>query len=201
MINSISPIIPNKKIDYIFYKATEALNKLKYLIFQSKKIDPNALNLFIIAQTALNNGNSFLAYNLANSASKLILPDINISNQKNFNSFNTKHEVQNDFQPKKSDKHLYKDVSNDVGVSFTYPSYLTASQSFIAVPAHEAEHVARSVSEAVLNGEQILVTVSYKVRYDPQTGVAYLAGGATRTYKYPKMFKEEIQGTFIDIYV
>ncbi len=80
-------------------------------------------------------------------------------------------------------KHTYKDVSNDAGVSFTYPSTLTGPQSFLAVPAHEAEHVGRRVSEAALKGERILVTVSYRVRYDPRTGQPYIAGGTTRTVK------------------
>jgi hypothetical protein len=99
-------------------------------------------------------------------------------------------------------KHMYKDVSNDIGVSFTYPSSLTGPESFLAVPAHEGEHVARAVSEAVLKGEKVLVTVSYSIDYDPVTGEPYMSGGLTRITKFAHYEKKPPEnGKFVDTYI
>ena len=58
------------------------------------------------------------------------------------------------------------------------------------------------MSEAVLNGERVMVLVSYKVRYDLRTGQPYLAGGTTRTIKLSNHSRDEADcGTLVDLYV
>jgi hypothetical protein len=84
----------------------------------------------------------------------------------------------------------------------TYESSLSGPQSFLAVPAHEAEHVGRRVSEAVLNGERIWVIVSYRIRYDPETGQPYMAGGTTRTIKFTHDRRHDAYlGTNVNLYI
>jgi hypothetical protein len=154
-------------------QAGDALRRAKALLFgkASGTVNPRAMNLMFMAQTALKNGNAAAAENFARAAVRVLRPEKSLG------------KPPPPLQPPEAVKHTYKDVSHDAGVSFTYPSSLTGPQSFLAVPAHEAEHVGRRVSEAVLKGERILVTVSYRVRYDPRTGQPYIAGGTTRTVK------------------
>jgi len=219
MIDSVSPAgainypyyspVPDLK-QYSSDQATNpAVEKAKALLYRSDsgQLDPRALNLMFMAETALKNGNTAAAENFANKAMQILKPkqDIDIKG-KDAPQKAKPIAIDNDnrapVEKPKQVKHTYQDVSSDVGVSFTYASRLTGPQSFIAVPAHEAEHVARRVSEAVFNGERILVLVSYKVRYDPRTGQPYLAGGTTRAIKLSNHSRDEAAcGTLVDLYV
>ncbi len=179
--------------------AERKLEKAKSMLYQkSMQNNSRAANFIFMAQTALKNGNSAAADNFTSRAMQIINPikDIEI---------NFTPPVDNNPQimdrPEHTE-HNYQDVSSDSGVSFSYPAKLTGPQSFIAVPAHEAQHVSRRISEAVLSGERIHVSVSYKIRYDPNTGEAYMAGGITRTIKYSKYEKaENTPGSHINLYM
>jgi hypothetical protein len=204
-------------------QAGDALRRAKALLFgkASGTVNPRAMNLMFMAQTALKNGNAAAAENFARAAVRVLRPEKSLGKPPEKPGARPpgspagnsplqppeqapvqgplqspeqlpgeaptqqpqKQAPPPPLQPPEAVKHTYKDVSHDAGVSFTYPSSLTGPQSFLAVPAHEAEHVGRRVSEAVLKGERILVTVSYRVRYDPRTGQPYIAGGTTRTVK------------------
>lgn len=161
-----------------------------------------AMNLIQMAEMALKNGNIVSANNFAQKVVQMLLPgdphnpgetEIRLPEPEK-----TGHEV---IIPgnRKHTEHTYQDVSNDPGVSFTYPGRLTGPESFLAVPAHEYEHVRRSLREAILNGERVLVFASYKVRYDPATGEPYMAGGVTRTIKIPDIPAPE-KGKAVDTY-
>jgi hypothetical protein len=169
--------------------ANEILERAKSLINREKAKSGNfqATNLIFMAENALKNGNANAAINFANKAMGFFNKD---------EKTKTDFEIPKDSQKKeravpgkegKKSSHMYKDVSNDPGVSFAYASSLSGAQSFLAVPAHEGEHVGRAVSEAVMKGERVDVYVSYSVRYDPMTGEAYMAGGLTTVVKHPKV--------------
>lgn len=191
---------------------SEVLKKAKALLYQAgmKNPDQRALNLIVMAENALKNGNPVAADNFANRAIRFINPDIqlklnqpenNISAEKYFKPENYSSQKIEVKEKPKPTTHMYKDVSNDAGVSFTYPSSLTGPESFLAVPAHEGEHVARAVSDAVLKGEKVLVTVSYRINYDPVTGEPYMSGGLTRITKFAHYEKKPPEnGKFIDTY-
>lgn len=189
----------NKTIDP---SVSDDLQRAKAMLFQETAgiIDPRALNLINMAEAAIKNGNSFAAKNFAGKAVKMLapktMPDLKPEELK------PKPVKKNIEKKAESSTHMYQDVSGDAGVSFTYPAPLTAAQSFIAVPAHEAQHVGRRISEAVLNGDRVLVYVAYKVRYDPNTGEAYMAGGVTRSITYSHKNKADaFCGSYVDLYV
>ncbi|MBN1799533.1 MAG: hypothetical protein JW822_13240 [Spirochaetales bacterium] len=200
------PGLANYRPDHI---TDDTIQKAKALIFQSAKaqIDPRALNFMYMAETALKNGNMAAARNFAQKAMHILKPeqdvyrkDKKLSREQKSIKIDNNH--QEPVEKPKQVKHTYQDVSNDVGVSFTYPAKLTGAQSFIAVPAHEAEHVGRRVSEAVLNGERVMILVSYKIRYDARTGQPYVAGGTTRAIKISDHKRTDVQkGTYFDAYV
>jgi hypothetical protein len=192
--------------------ANDNLKKAKAILYREglNQSDYRAINLILMAENALKNGNAGAADNFASRAVKLLEP----ANETVQNPDLQKQKIPENFIPdKKSNEntktaesskpatHMYQDVSSDAGVSFSYAAPLTGPQSFIAVPAHEAEHVGRRVSEAVLNGEQIMVSVSYSVKYDPRTGEPYMAGGVTRTVTLSHYKRSEAScGAYIDIY-
>jgi hypothetical protein len=182
--------------------ADMTLKRAKAMLSQMKStLDySSAINMISIAETALKNGNDSTAANFANKAIQILVPGNNTDNVRIFKNNSIKEKPIIDL-PKKEITRLYKDVSNDAGVSFTYASPLTNAQSFLAVPSHEGEHAGRSISEAVLNGEQVNVIVSYSVRYDPVSGEAYMAGGETRTFKHSSPHNAVSRGALIDVYV
>lgn len=223
MINAIMPINSvisyssinnnNLKENIADQSVYETLQKAKAIFYQAgiKNNDPRVINLILMAEVSLKNGNPVAANNFARRAIQILTPEQYIGLNKKT------HELPQEYKQEKINYknnklignhketiHKYKDVSNDAGVSFSYPSNLTGPESFLAVPAHEAEHVGKRVSEAVLKGERILVSVSYDIRYDPATGEPYMAGGETRTIilshgnHYNK--KSFLDGNMIDIY-
>ncbi len=178
--------------------AATKLVKAKSMLYQkSMQNNPWAANFIFMAEAALKNGNSAAADNFTSRAMQIINP---------INDVETNLAPPVDNNPQIIDKpehteHNYHDVSSDPGVSFSSPAKLTGPQSFIAVPAHEAQHISRRISEAVLSGDRIYVSVSYKIRYDPNTGEAYMAGGTTRTIKFSQYEKaENTPGSLIDLY-
>jgi hypothetical protein len=184
--------------------ADMTLKRAKAMLSQMKStLDySSAINMISIAETALKNGNDSTAANFANKAIQILVPGNNSNNDnvRIFKNSSIKEKPIIDL-PKKEITHLYKDVSNDAGVSFTYASPLTNAQSLLAVPSHEGEHAGLSISEAVLNGDQVNVIVSYSIRYDPVSGEAYMAGGETRTFKHSRPHNTVSRGALIDVYV
>lgn len=186
-------------------QADKAIKRARAMLSLQRKTNLRAVNLMQMAETALKNGNQVSA----NDFAKKVLTMLSLKEKE------AEIPVKTDIQPveprvrkpvkyveggKRHTEHTYQDASNDPGVSFSYPGQLTGPESFLAVPAHEKEHVRRSISEAMLNGEKVLVYVSYRVRYDPATGEPYMAGGVTRTIKYPHT-PPPAKGKKIDLYV
>ncbi len=209
---SISPYYAPQKNSNYDSTANETLQKAKAILYQSgMNKNLRVINLILMAETALKNGNSIAADDFASRAMQVMNPVDNIKlkgktisrdhYQKQTDETDKADNTEKKSIKSKDTKHTYKDVSNDAGVSFSYPSSLTGAESFLAVPAHEAQHVGRRVSEAVLKGEQILVSVSYRIRYDPQTGHPYMAGGTTRTIKLTHHSIESAScGTKVDMF-
>lgn len=188
------------------------IQKAKAMFYQKglNASNPRAINLINLAENALKNGNIYAANNFADNAIKLLIPEIDtgkkqfddmpdLKNDLEKNNFKNNKEIKPE-QSKKENTHMFQDVSNDPGVSFTYATPLTNAQTFFAVRAHEAQHVGRRISEAILNGDSVNVYVSYRVKYDPNTGDPYLAGGVTRSVTRHKPKVEYKCGTMIDTY-
>jgi hypothetical protein len=199
-------ILPAEQNNFSYYSPIENTNQISNAVSQRKlnlaktlmyreniQGNPQAANYILMAEKALKNGNSAAADNFAERALQIIKPP------ENAETVNLKKPDPPEIEKHESTEHSYQDVSNDAGVSFSSPSKLTGPQSFIAVPAHEKEHVSRRVSEAVLNGDRILVSVSYKIRYDYRTGEAYMAGGTTRTIRFSR-YEEHEKRKSIDLY-
>lgn len=76
----------------------------------------------------------------------------------------------------------YQDGSNDPGVSFKAPGYISPESSAATVRAHEQEHVVNEQARAQQEGRRV---VSQSVRLFtsvcPECGKAYVSGGETRT--------------------
>ncbi|MBN2532292.1 MAG: hypothetical protein JXB88_05345 [Spirochaetales bacterium] len=182
------------------FQAENILKRAKAMALLRDKTGVQATNLIRMAETALKNGNPVSARNFAQKVVQMLIPD-NVGN-----SLKKEIQLPEPVQPaqvrpekKKHTEHTYQDASNDPGVSFTYPGNLTGPESFLAVPAHEYEHVRRSLQEAILNGEPVRVYVSYRVRYDPATGEPYMAGGVTRTIRLPDIPAPD-KGKVVDTY-
>ena len=169
-----------------------------------------ARSLLTLAKRKLDEGNPIDAKRIVYEAKKIIKPYTNTlsksgSDENNGLQIDFKERepiIEADTAEKTETKRKYQDGSQDTDVSFQYPTALTSAQSFLAVPAHERQHVANSISEAILEGRQVRTIVSYKLRYDPNTGKPYLAGGTTRTLHLPHFeiqSKEDSLGKNIDV--
>ena len=151
-----------------------------------------SLNFIRMAKKAMQNGNLFAARSHAQKAINLIKPRVNDSLlnpdsvPENPGPETYEEPSKKDLPEEETTKHFYRDVSTGQAVSFKYGGYLTGPQSFLGVPAHEREHVWHAVSRAILRGDGVNTSVSYKVRYDPKTGEPYVAGGVTRVKNYPE---------------
>ncbi|MBN2441433.1 MAG: hypothetical protein JXJ04_08800 [Spirochaetales bacterium] len=215
MINS-ADIAGTTNQNFLFFKSPETtpdpasdmqvnttIRKARAILSAQKKMNPRALNLIQMAETALKNGNPVSAQDFAGK----VLSMLSIKDSREIlkktpprpESFPGK-QVEESLKKSKQKEHTYQDASNDPGVSFSYPGNLTGPESFLAVPAHEYEHVRSSLQDAILNGENVRVYVSYKVRYDPSTGDPYMAGGVTRTIRFRDIPVPE-KGKKVDLYV
>lgn len=76
----------------------------------------------------------------------------------------------------------YVDGSNDASVSFKTPTKISPASSFVAVRAHEQEHVVNETAKAEKSGGRV-VTQSVAIHYAVCTecGRAYVSGGTTTT--------------------
>lgn len=76
----------------------------------------------------------------------------------------------------------YVDSSNDSGVSFKTPGYISPESSASVVAAHENEHVKNSIIEASQSNKKV-VSQNVQLYTDvcPECGKVYVAGGKTTT--------------------
>jgi hypothetical protein len=184
-------------------QAENLVRRARVMVSLQDKASARAMNLVQMAETALKNGNPVSAHNFAQKVVQILGPgqpgsepgkEIKLPEPKLPSPSRVKIPAE-----KKHTEHTYQDASNDPGVSFTYPGKLSGPQSFLAVRAHEYEHVRRSLRDAVLNGKRVMVLVSTRMRFDPATGEAYLAGGVTRTLRFPDIPAPET-GKSVDTY-
>jgi hypothetical protein len=172
---------------------SDTISRAKTLVYRGNNPgSARALNLILMAETALKNGNPDAAAEFAWRAIDLMNPEPELIRKTSGRVQEPETGRKSRFVPAvkhRTASRVYHDVSHDPGVSFKYASPLTGPQSFIAVPAHEGEHVGLRVGEATFRGENIIVIVSYDVRYDPETGEAYIAGGLTRTVRLTEGYR------------
>ncbi|MEW6234439.1 MAG: hypothetical protein AB1656_03540 [Candidatus Omnitrophota bacterium] len=81
----------------------------------------------------------------------------------------------------------YADGSSDAGVSFQSATPLTPGQAPFAVMQHELSHVRRETSDAILNGQRIMASVTIHSRVDPVTGDRQVGGGQARILIFPNV--------------
>ncbi|MEW6182729.1 MAG: hypothetical protein AB1500_06060 [Bacillota bacterium] len=76
----------------------------------------------------------------------------------------------------------YRDVSNDPGVSFKSPTHVSPEAAYMAVSAHEQEHVLHAQARAELEGREIVYqNVQISTSVCPECGRVYVSGGKTTT--------------------
>lgn len=76
----------------------------------------------------------------------------------------------------------YQDVSNDPGVSFKAPGYISPEASYSMVKSHELEHVRNEAAKASREDRKIVSqSVTLKTSVCPECGRVYISGGETRT--------------------
>jgi len=76
----------------------------------------------------------------------------------------------------------YQDGSNDPGVSFKAPGYISPESSAAVVSAHEHEHVTREQAAARSEGRKVVAqSVRLFTAVCPECGRGYVSGGETRT--------------------
>jgi hypothetical protein len=198
------PTMPSNSGHLMSIGGPAILNRARMLLSQRSTVNGNmrALNLIRLAEIAFKNGKPDAADDFARQAIALLEPPGKViqTRQALLPSIPRKSEHTHEIKKPEQTVHYYKDKSSDVGVSFSYPAKLTGPQSFIAVPAHEYEHVRRRIGEAWLEGERVLVYVSYKLRYDPATGQAYLAGGKTTSINLSKYKPQIPEKHRVDMY-
>ncbi len=75
----------------------------------------------------------------------------------------------------------YQDVSDDPGVSFKAPGYISPSASAAVVRSHEQEHVSNERAKAHAQGKRVISqSVSIYTSICPECGRSYVSGGMTR---------------------
>jgi len=76
----------------------------------------------------------------------------------------------------------YVDGSDDPGVSFKTPTQIDPEESASLVMAHELEHVSNEQADADKAGREVVSqSVQLHSAICPECGVAYIAGGVTKT--------------------
>lgn len=100
-------------------------------------------------------------------------------------------------------KRRYQDKSNDAGVSFKSPTYISPENAASAVAAHEQEHVRNEQSSAARDGRQV-ISQSVRIFTDtcPECGRVYVSGGETRTVTASKPSPQTPSrpGQLVDMY-
>ena len=76
----------------------------------------------------------------------------------------------------------YKDESNDPGVSFKTPGYISPGSSAAVVAGHEQQHVSREQVQAGAEGRRVVSqTVALHYAVCPECHRSYVSGGTTKT--------------------
>jgi ssDNA-binding Zn-finger/Zn-ribbon topoisomerase 1 len=79
-------------------------------------------------------------------------------------------------------KRLYKDGSDDIGVSFKHGNHISPEASYSVVLSHEKEHVAIAKEEAKKEKDATVnSTIRLFTAVCPECGKTYISGGETRT--------------------
>lgn len=75
----------------------------------------------------------------------------------------------------------YQDGSDDPGVSFKAPGYISPGASAAVVRSHEQEHVSNERAKAQAQGKSVISqSVSIYTAVCPECGRSYVSGGMTR---------------------
>jgi len=101
--------------------------------------------------------------------------------------------------PSQHETTSYQDGSSDNGVSFQYAAPLTQAQAPFAVQQHELSHVRRETSDAILNGQHVMASVTIKSHIDPRTGERQIEGGRTRIFIFPEIKVEPLLGNNLNV--
>ncbi|HWQ60973.1 MAG TPA: hypothetical protein VN521_01605 [Negativicutes bacterium] len=94
----------------------------------------------------------------------------------------------------------YQDGSNDPGVSFKAPGYISPESSAAVVSAHEQEHVSREQASASSEGRKVVAqSVRLFTAVCPECGRVYVSGGETRTTTVADNSRQETPQNGVDL--
>lgn len=93
----------------------------------------------------------------------------------------------------------YRDGSDDGGISYRFSTPLSDAQAPFAVRQHELSHIRRETSEAIMNGQRVLASVTVNQGIDPATGDPYVGGGRARIVIFPDIEAVRPTGLNLDV--
>ena len=102
-------------------------------------------------------------------------------------------------QPMQRNTTSYTDGSDDSGISFQSAQPITSAQAPFAVRAHELSHIRRETSDAILNGQRVLTSVTIQSHIDPSTGERQIGGGRARIVVFPNITVQTPTGQNLDV--
>jgi len=89
--------------------------------------------------------------------------------------------------PNEPESSIYRDGSDDPGISFKMGAPLTDLQAPLAVRMHETTHLLHETQEAILEGRRVYAGIRILSRVDPQTGRQHIAGGRAMVTLFPNI--------------
>ena len=190
-------------------KSEQAITQVQQLLVQNRITGVDALRItgmITQAQNFMGSGDPSDAQRIAKQALKIAMkydtgfPASKSKNQQNQDiklpgSSGTAADSQNNTNSKTTSKDqpmgseekvLYKDSSNDGGISFQYATPVSNIAAPFAVVAHEEAHVRRETGDAILNSQHVMTSVQILQHFDPVTGEVRIDGGRTRVIIFPK---------------
>lgn len=223
MVTSVGPVLPGSSAQAAESapdeKTQRSIAEARRLITQNHITGAKAMRLSTMltqAQQNVSSGKVFDAQRLAREALKLAQDESDSTGTANTENGNappattsgdennpdnstgaTQEANPNDLLQRNTTS--YQDASDDSGVSFQYAEPLTQAQAPFAVRLHELSHVRRETSEAILNGQHVMASVTVSSHIDPQTGERQVGGGRTRVIVFPEIQIESIVGNNLNV--
>ncbi len=101
--------------------------------------------------------------------------------------------------PEKPRSSVYRDGSDDPGISYKMGGTMTELQAPLAVRMHETSHIIHETQEAVLEGRRVQAGIRILSRIDPGTGKQFIAGGRAMVTLFPNIEPTEPKRPTIDV--
>ncbi len=222
-VGAISPVHQAGPQENQSVKTSRSIAEAKRLLAKNQVTGAKAmriLNMLSVAEQNMGQGNTIQAQRIAREALSAVRDIDENSNPINPNrkeeseaasaptsndeteetpANNVLAESESD-EPFQRETTSYQDGSDDSGISFQAAQPLTPAQAPFAVRQHELSHVRRETSDAILNGQRVLASVTIHSHIDPTTGQQHIGGGRARVIVFPDMEQKPLQnGNNLDI--